>query len=197
MRRRGFRSISLLPRQPANSPVRQRVCNSAPTQVIPDDEEDWNWQKENDNTVFQHEQEEEPERMIGEIEITVVNEEHPTRSAGDFTDFMDSDSSDSDYHVLDDSSSDEPYEYWMKRKSYSRSPFSNCSSFSFEDSDDDGDAARITDSDASDEDSKVSTIPPTPPMTKLSRSSDLGPNVKRGWTAMIQEAETFNGPTSI
>ncbi|KAG3117566.1 hypothetical protein PI124_g4587 [Phytophthora idaei] len=202
MSRRGYRSTSLFPpRGPAKSPVRQRVCNSAPTEVIPDQEEDWDWglvQEEDDNTVMQRDQEEgDVMRIIEEMEIRAVSEEHPTRNTGDFTDFMDSDSSDSDNGPLDDSSSDEPYEYWTKRKSYSRSPFSNCSSFSFEDSDGDEDSTSSTDSHASAQSTQVSTIPPTKPTTKISRYSDLGPSVKHGWTARIHGEETFQGPTSI
>ncbi|KAG6943592.1 hypothetical protein JG687_00018362 [Phytophthora cactorum] len=202
MSRRGYRSTSLFPpRGPAKSPVRQRVCNSAPTEVIPDQEEDWDWglvQEEDDNTVMQRDQEEgDAMRIIEEMEIRAVSEEHPTKNTGDFTDFMDSDSSDSDNGPLDDSSSDEPYEYWTKRKSYSRSPFSNCSSFSFEDSDGDEDSTSTTDSHASAQSTQVSTIPPTKPTTKISRYSDLGPSVKHGWTARIHGEETFLGPTSI
>ncbi|KAG3226346.1 hypothetical protein PC129_g3065 [Phytophthora cactorum] len=202
MSRRGYRSTSLFPpRGPAKSPVRQRVCNSAPTEVIPDQEEDWDWglvQEEDDNTVMQRDQEEgDAMRIIEEMEIRAVSEEHPTKNTGDFTDFMDSDSSDSDNGPLDDSSSDEPYEYWTKQKSYSHSPFSNCSSFSFEDSDGDEDSTSTTDSHASAQSTQVSTIPPTKPTTKISRYSDLGPSVKHGWTARIHGEETFLGPTSI
>ncbi|KAF1787871.1 hypothetical protein GQ600_2939 [Phytophthora cactorum] len=84
MSRRGYRSTSLFPpRGPAKSPVRQRVCNSAPTEVIPDQEEDWDWglvQEEDDNTVMQRDQEEgDVMRIIEEMEIRAVSEEHPTK----------------------------------------------------------------------------------------------------------------------
>ncbi|KAF4031579.1 hypothetical protein GN244_ATG16569 [Phytophthora infestans] len=175
-----------------------------------DREEDWNWglvQEESDNNATQqlvgndneniHELDgQKSMQTIGEIETRIVNK-HPTRHAGDFTDFVDSDSSDSDNSSLDDSDSSEPYEYWTKRMSYTHSPFSNCSGFSFEDSDDDQVSTSSIDNPKDEKIVPVSTIPPNSPKTTISRCSDLGPSVKCGWTAVTQETATFQGPTSI
>ncbi|KAG7376794.1 hypothetical protein PHYPSEUDO_012736 [Phytophthora pseudosyringae] len=225
MSRCGYRSTSLFPQKSANCPVRQRICNSAPTtRVISDQEEDWDWgeqQAQSDSTASQQPgalristsddkflervyeaNVEGSMRAIGEVDIPVWNQEQPTRCAGGFTDFMDPFSSDSENGYLEDSGSDEPYEYWTTRKSYSPSPFSNSGSLSFEDSDDDEEPPNTSKIDNRTSTESIDctpslTISPSIFSSGLSRYSDLGPSVTRGWTAMIYGGATFEGPTSI
>ncbi|KAE9315355.1 hypothetical protein PR003_g19011 [Phytophthora rubi] len=227
MRRPAGLSLSLSPCEPAQDLVHQRICNSAPSRVISDQDEDWNWgslEASNESTIslgscalyateddrlVEDDQETEDEDTrdaaredtVAAIEISVSGQ--PAERAGDFSDFIDPMSPDStDSNVLY-SDSDEPYEYWTKPWSYSRSPFSNCSSLSYEDSDGDENVAihRSTSTEISSDETKC--LPPlasassSTPAPKLTRFSDVGPGVMRGLTAMIHGTTSFKGPTSI
>ncbi|KAL3671400.1 hypothetical protein V7S43_003326 [Phytophthora oleae] len=213
MGRQGFRSISLFPRKRAESPSCPRICSSAPTHVLPPPDEDWDLESlhsANENipspalaTLEDDETDGETkvdsvERTIDVIGMAVTTEDQPNRIAGDFTDFLDSSSSDSGSIYLDESDSDEPYEYWTKRTTYSYSPFSSSSSLSFEDFDDEDPTSVYRDvSSIADED----ILQQAPSVSPLSirvqnsfRFSDIGPSVKRGWTS---GPDSFEGPTSI
>ncbi|KAE8989606.1 hypothetical protein PF011_g18693 [Phytophthora fragariae] len=194
MRRPAGLSLSLSPCEPAQDPVHQRICNSAPSRVISDQDEDWNWgslEASNESTIslgscalyateddrlVEDDQETEDEDTrdaaredtVAAIEISVSGQ--PAERAGDFSDFIDPMSPDStDSNVLySDSDSDEPYEYWTKPWSYSRSPFSNCSSLSYEDSDGDENVAihRSTSTEISSDETKC-----LPPLASASSST--------------------------
>lgn len=137
------------------------------------------------------------------VEIEVAVSDQPAERAGDFTDFIDPTSPDSTDSSVLYSDSDEPSEYWAKAWSYSRSPLSNCSSLSYEDSDDEEDAtdrSRVppTKVSSDDEIKRLPQLNPSPkPSPKLTRVSDVGPGMMRGLTAMIHGTTSFNGPTSI
>lgn len=233
MKRPAGLSLSLSPCESAQDPVHQRICNSAPSRVISDQDEDWNWgslEASNESTIslgscalytteeawtdrlIEDDQEAEdedtrdaaPEDTVAEIEIAVSDQ--PAELAGDFSDFIDPMSPDSkESNVLySDSDSDEPYEYWTKPWSYSRSPFSNCSSLSYEDSDDDENVAihnSISPTEVSSDETKcmlpLASASSSTPAPKLTRFSDVGPGVMRGLTAMIHGTTSFKGPTSI
>ncbi|KAG1710742.1 hypothetical protein DVH05_013467 [Phytophthora capsici] len=201
MGRQGFRSISLFPQKRTESPSCSRICNSAPTNVLPVQDEDWDLEPLSESSflpvlaaVQDDETNCETKGENGERTVeAAATKDQPTRIAGDFTDFLDSSSSDSDSIVVDEESdSDEPYEYWTKRTSYSYSPFSNNSSFSFEDSDHED--LTCVSRDTSDEDILRAPSLLAIRLQKYFRLSDIGPIVKRGWTS---GPESFEGPTSI
>jgi len=178
--------------------------------VIPDPEDDWDWGLPRAASAAKaislgtsddkSTRDEEPEGTINPVNIPVVRAECPTGNAGDFTDFMDdSSSTDSRTTFLHYSDSDEPYEYWTTARSFSRSPFSNGSSLSYEDSEEDPDPA--TDCSGADRPTEVASGTPSPidqlqpPSPKRYRFSDLG--VKRGWAGLRSGTASFNGPTSV
>ncbi|KAK1944882.1 hypothetical protein P3T76_003415 [Phytophthora citrophthora] len=202
MSRQGFRSISLFPRKRTESRSHPRICNSAPTHVLPTQDEDWDLESlhsANESILLPVLTTQGDAQTDHDAKCDCTETENqPNRSAGDFTDFLDSSSSDSDSIFLDESGSDEPYEFWTKRTTYNYSPFSSNSSFSFEDSDsEDPTSVSHDDNDTSDGD-----IPhQAPSLSSLAihlqnnfRLSDIGPVVKRGWTS---GPESFEGPTSI
>ncbi|KAJ8525655.1 hypothetical protein ON010_g15460 [Phytophthora cinnamomi] len=232
MRRRAFRSRSLLPCEPSQDPAHQCICNSAPSQVIPGQEEDWDWgsleaTNESSGTLLEGcalgntddagtdgllEDDRKPadkdtrdiglEGVFSVVQIALADSKQSVEGTGGFTDFINPVSPDSTENNVQCSDSDEPDEYWGKAWSYSRSPFSNCSSLSYEDSDDDGNVtvhSRVSPIEVSSDTLKdLSPLGPSPnPTPKPTRFSDVGPSVMRGLTAIVHGTTTFKGPTSI
>ncbi|RLN10440.1 hypothetical protein BBJ28_00023303 [Nothophytophthora sp. Chile5] len=148
--------LSLFSFRSTRSPPNQRVCISAPTGVL-SSYDDWDAMRLQTTDEIEARSLEHAELNASKDAVTVrsITEESAPQDAdqdeedgrngkaGDLTDFLTPDSSDSsgsdsdkrnEMLHLDD---EEPREYWGKAWSYSRSPFSPCSSISFEDSDND------------------------------------------------------------
>lgn len=187
----------------------QRTCVSAPTQLVFDRGGDCDWKaghaaathgalKSSDvlSSSFRH-----IKCACADREADVYNEtdhagsDKPLEQAvGDFTDFMDSTSvaSDDVAELTDDDFIDgEPCEYWEKAWSYSRSPFSNCSAFSFESSQDEAENDNEICRDLMPEtDSTLPSLstatPALRPRTSILRHSESSLSLMRRWSLALR-----------